>query len=202
MGYAVKELYRTLQGEGAHAGRAAVFCRFAGCNLGYEVCPWCDTDWLGTDGPGGGVYASAAELVQQVAAVWGPERRRRFVVLTGGEPMLQVDIALIYALHNEEFAVAIETNGTRPVPTCLDWITVSPKAGSAVVQRTGQELKLVFPQPGLDPAGFLGWPFRHFYLQPLDGPDREAHTQAAIAYCLAHPEWTLGLQVHKLIGLP
>ena len=213
MSYAVKEIYYTLQGEGAQTGRPAVFLRFAGCNLwsGRErdrasaICRFCDTDFVGTDGPGGGRFATAAELAGAVASRWPPAASAistPCVVLTGGEPMLQVDRALLDALHDAGFEIAIETNGTLPVPAELDWICVSPKAGAALVQRRGDELKLVYPQEGLDPASLEMLAFRHFSLQPMDGPERARNTQLAIAYCLAHPRWRLSLQMHKLAGLP
>jgi 7-carboxy-7-deazaguanine synthase len=210
MSYAVKELFLTLQGEGAHTGRRAVFCRFAGCNLwsGREqdrasaVCRFCDTDFIGTDGPGGGKFASAIDLANAAAAHWGDSRDHRYIVCTGGEPLLQIDAALIDALHDEGFTIAIETNGTLPVPAGIDWVCVSPKAQATTVQRQGSELKLVYPQTGGEPDRYAHWDFTHFFLQPMDGPDREANTQAAIAYCLAHPQWRLSLQTHKLTGLP
>ncbi len=211
--YAVKEIYCTLQGEGAQTGRPAVFLRFAGCNLwsGRErdrpsaACRFCDTDFVGTNGPGGGRFATAGELAAAVAARWPPAASAistPFVVLTGGEPMLQVDPALLDALHEAGFEIAIETNGTLPVPAELDWICVSPKAGAALVQRHGDELKLVYPQEGLDPASLEALAFHHFSLQPMDGPERARNTELAIAYCLAHPRWRLSLQMHKLAGLP
>ena len=209
MSYAVKELFRTLQGEGGQAGRAAVFCRFAGCNLwsGREedrataVCQFCDTDFVGMDGEGGGRFASATGLAAAIAACWGSDRERRFVVFTGGEPLLQLDAALLAAVHAEGFEIAVETNGTLPAPDGIDWICVSPKAGAGFVQRAGAELKLVWPQAGIDPANLLGLPFTHFWIQPMDGPDRAANTAAAVEYCLAHPRWRLGLQTHKFIGI-
>ena len=207
--YAVKEIFYTLQGEGANAGRAAVFCRFAGCNLwsGREEdrataeCQFCDTDFVGTDGEGGGKFATADALADSCAAVAG-EAGATFIVLTGGEPMLQVDEALIAALHARGFTIAIETNGTLPVPRAIDWICVSPKAGTALQQRSGDELKLVFPQAGLDPETVAELPFTHRYLQPMDGPDVAENTQRAIAYCKAHPGWRLSVQTHKLLGIP
>lgn len=209
MSYALKEIYVTLQGEGAQAGRRAVFARFAGCNLwsGREAdramarCRFCDTDFVGTDGPGGGRFADAAGLADAVAAAWGDAPEHRLVVLTGGEPTLQLDTALVAALRARGFAVAVESNGTRPCPE-VDWLTISPKAGTQVVQRRGDELKLVFPQPGLPPAQVVGWDFAHFFLQPMDGPEVAANTRAAAAFCLANPRWRLSLQTHKLIGLP
>jgi 7-carboxy-7-deazaguanine synthase (Cx14CxxC type) len=211
MSYAVKEIFKTLQGEGGQAGRVAVFCRFAGCNLwsGREqdrsdaVCRFCDTDFVGTDGENGGRFADAASLAGTVAAIWGSEdRARRFVVCTGGEPLLQLDAALVDALHAQGFEIAVETNGTLEAPAGIDWICVSPKAGATLKQRSGAELKLVFPQPGLDPAELLGLDFGRFLLQPMDGPQRSANTAAAVAYCKDHPQWQLSLQTHKLIGIP
>jgi 7-carboxy-7-deazaguanine synthase (Cx14CxxC type) len=219
--YAVKEIYYTLQGEGAQAGRPAVFCRFAGCNLwsGREpdraeaACNFCDTDFVGTDGPGGGKFADAADLVRAVHSAWRgnsgtpPFGTSPFVVLTGGEPMLQVDDALIEALHASGFSIAIETNGTLPVPRSIDWICVSPKAGAPLVQRSGDELKLVYPQEGLDPdaldpAALDGLDFTHYLLQPMDEGDKGAkNLRATVDYCLAHPKWRLSLQAHKLLGL-
>lgn len=210
MSYAVKEIFLTLQGEGGQAGRAAVFCRFAGCNLwsGREedragsVCTFCDTDFVGMDGPGGGRFATAEALAEAVEAAWTGGASDRLVVCTGGEPLLQLDAALIAALHARGFTIAVETNGTIAAPEGLDWICVSPKAHAPVVQRAGQELKLVFPQPNVDPAAFEGWAFERFLLQPMDGPERAANTQAAIAYCLAHPKWRLSVQTHKYLGIP
>ena len=207
--YAVKEIFYTLQGEGANAGRAAVFCRFAGCNLwsGREQdraaadCQFCDTDFVGTDGEGGGKFATADELAGACAKVAG-DAGATFIVLTGGEPMLQVDAALIDALHARGFTIAIETNGTLPVPRAIDWICVSPKAGTDLRQRSGDELKLVYPQPDLDPETVAGLAFSHRYLQPMDGPDAKANTDRAIAYCKAHPGWRLSVQTHKLLGIP
>ncbi|MFZ0336520.1 MAG: 7-carboxy-7-deazaguanine synthase [Terracidiphilus sp.] len=210
--YAVKEIFYTLQGEGAHTGRAAVFCRFAGCNLwsGREAdrtsatCQFCDTDFADTDGPGGGKFASPEELSAAVEEKWrgGDVPGTRFVVCTGGEPLLQLDLALVDALHARGFEVAVETNGTIAAPWGLDWICVSPKAGAALKQCTGDELKLVYPQPGAEPAAFESLQFRHFFLQPMDGPLRDANTQAALKYCLDHPRWRLSLQTHKLLGIP
>jgi 7-carboxy-7-deazaguanine synthase (Cx14CxxC type) len=210
MTYSVNEIFLTLQGEGGQAGRAAVFCRFAGCNLwtGREqdrasaVCQFCDTDFVGVDGPGGGKFAAAEALAGAVAAAWSGPREHRLVVLTGGEPLLQVDAPLIEALHGEGFAIALETNGTIAAPPGIDWVCVSPKADAALAQTTGQELKLVFPQENVDPARFEALGFERFALQPMDGPDREAATRAAIAYCLAHPRWRLSLQTHKYLGIP
>ncbi len=213
MPYSVKEIFYTLQGEGANAGRPAVFCRFAGCNLwtGREadrsraVCQFCDTDFIGTDGPGGGKFATAYELARAVRAAWpatGSAAARPLVVCTGGEPLLQLDAAAVDALHREGFEIAVETNGTQPAPPGIDWLCVSPKAGAPLLLDAGQELKLVFPQPGAEPARFRGLAFAHFYLQPMDGPDLSRHTALAVEYCLAHPEWRLSLQTHKLLGIP
>ncbi len=254
--YAVKEIFYTLQGEGAQTGRAAVFCRFAGCNLwsGREpdrasaICKFCDTDFADTNGPGGGKFASAEELAAAIKEKW-PARARdmeadsvsggetadprstpiaaaifaqgrlstsvavatsaqddrgpgKFVVCTGGEPLLQLDAALTQALHAQGFEIAAETNGTIVAPPGIDWLCVSPKAGSAFRQRGGDEIKLVYPQPGIDPADFESLPFRHFFLQPMDGPNRDANTQAAVRYCLDHPPWRLSLQTHKFLGIP
>ena len=210
MSYAVKEIFYTLQGEGAQSGRAAVFCRFAGCNLwsGREedrataVCRFCDTDFVGTDGTGGGKFATAEALAGAIDCAWqSPALASRYVVLTGGEPLLQVDEALTTALHARGFTIAVETNGTLPAPPGLDWVCVSPKDQTEVVLTTGNELKLVYPQPGVDPAQFEAWAFAHFFLQPMDGPQRAENTQAAIAYCQQHPRWRLGLQSHKMIGI-
>ncbi len=210
--YSVKEIYYTLQGEGAHTGRAAVFCRFAGCNLwsGREadrasaICQFCDTDFADTNGPGGGKFASAQELAAAVEEKWPASNAygTRFVVCTGGEPLLQLDPPLIDALHARDFEIAVETNGTIAAPPDLDWICVSPKAGTELKQRTGDELKLVFPQSDAEPAAFESLQFRHFFLQPMDGPRRDANTQAAMKYCLDHPRWRLSLQTHKLLGIP
>lgn len=212
MGYAVKEVYYTLQGEGAQAGRAAVFCRFAGCNLwsGREAdrataaCRFCDTDFVGTDGPGGGRFAGAEELADHLLACWSARATggRPYVVFTGGEPALQLDAALIEACHQRGLEVAIETNGTRPLPPGIDWICVSPKPRSALVLTSGDELKLVYPQPELPPERFEELDFGLFFLQPMDGPERESSTAAAIAACRARPLWRLSLQTHKLIGIP
>ena len=213
MTYAVKELYRTLQGEGANTGRAAMFCRFAGCNLwsGLErdrataVCRFCDTDFVGTDGPGGGKFATADALAEAAARVWDgvmDVAPRPLVVCTGGEPLLQLDAGLIAAFHAHGFEVAVETNGTLAPPDGLDWICLSPKAEAEVVLTAGDELKLVYPQAGGEPERYQHLAFDHFFLQPMDGPDRDHNTQAAIAYCLAHPQWRLSLQTHKLLGLP
>jgi 7-carboxy-7-deazaguanine synthase (Cx14CxxC type) len=207
MSYAVKEVFLTLQGEGVQAGRRAVFVRLAGCNLwtGREAdrasaqCKFCDTDFVGTDGVGGGRYG-AEDLADRVAATWD-KGERRLVVVTGGEPLLQLDGALIDALHARGFEIAVETNGTRAAPPGLDWICVSPKAGTEVVQRSGNELKLVWPQAGVDPAALLAWNFDHFLIQPMDGPEREAATAAAIDYVMRDPRWRLSLQTHKWLGL-
>lgn len=243
--YSVKEIFYTLQGEGAQTGRAAVFCRFAGCNLwsgreadrGSAICQFCDTDFADTNGPGGGKFTSAEELAAAVEEKWLPNAQRkttadpsttpfaksasgsaqddkpikglsdrgggrRFVVCTGGEPLLQLDAPLIDALHARGFEVAVETNGTIAAPAGIDWICVSPKAGAELKQHAGDELKLVFPQAGVDPAQFESLSFRHFFLQPMDGPDKNANTQAALQYCLDHPRWRLSLQTHKLLGIP
>ena len=209
MSYAVKEIFLTLQGEGGQAGRPAVFCRFAGCNLwsGREqdrataVCNFCDTDFVGLDGPGGGRFLDANALAAAIEAAWQGGRSGRLTVLTGGEPLLQVDEALVEALHARGFSIALETNGTLPAPAGIDWICVSPKAQAAVVLQRGQELKLVYPQPGVDPARFEALEFERFLLQPMDGPGRLANTEAAIAYCLAHPRWRLSVQTHKYLGI-
>jgi 7-carboxy-7-deazaguanine synthase (Cx14CxxC type) len=210
MSYAVKELFLTLQGEGMQAGRRAVFLRFAGCNLwsGLErdraaaQCGFCDTDFVGTDGVNGGRY-QADPLAAKAEELWGrPGGERRLIVVTGGEPMLQLDPALIAALHARGFEVAVETNGTLPAPEGLDWICVSPKAGTEVVQRSGDELKLVWPQAGIDPEALLAWDFDHFLIQPMDCAEAGAARAAAIDYVMAHPRWRLGLQAHKLLGLP
>ena len=211
MTYAVKEIFYTLQGEGANTGRPAVFCRFAGCNLwtGREedradaTCRFCDTDFVGTDGPGGGRFVSPEALADAVAGAWPIDTNSPpFVVCTGGEPLLQLDSELLHAFHERGFEVAVETNGTVEPPDGIDWLCVSPKAGSEVVVVTGDELKLVFPQAGTDPASFELLRFRHYFLQPMDGPEREAHTAAALQYCVEHPRWRLSLQTHKLLGIP
>ena len=211
MTYAVKELFYTLQGEGANAGRPAVFCRFAGCNLwtGREqdresaVCTFCDTDFVGTDGTFGGKYRSAAELAAAVAALWPPVngRSRSLVVCTGGEPLLQLDEPLVEAFHAAGLEIAVETNGTLEPPAGIDWICVSPKAGADTVLMRGNEIKLVYPQELAQPERFAGADFEHFYLQPMDGPELEANIARAIAYCLAHPQWRLSLQTHKITGI-
>ena len=213
MSYAVKEIFYTLQGECAQAGRAAVFCRFAGCNLwsGREsdrataVCTFCDTDFVGTDGQNGGKFASADALADAVAARWpggvAGAAGRPYVVCTGGEPLLQLDDALVEAFHARGFEVAVETNGTQPAPAGLDWICVSPKADAPLLLTAGDELKLVYPQPLARPERFAGLAFDHFFLQPMDGPERLAHTRAATDYCMAHPQWRLGVQMHKIVGI-
>ena len=209
MSYAVKEIFLTLQGEGAHAGRAAVFCRFAGCNLwsGREedrasaTCRFCDTDFVGTDGTLGNRYVSAEELADTVARQWTGDDCNRYVVLTGGEPLLQVDAPLIAALHAQGFTIAVETNGTIEAPEGLDWICVSPKAGAGLVQRRGQELKLVYPQAGAEPENFVGLAFERFSLQPMDGPDVIENAARAVDYCLRHPQWRLSVQTHKSLGI-
>jgi len=209
MPYSVKEAFKTLQGEGRHMGRVAVFCRFAGCNLwsGREQdragaqCRFCDTDFVGTDGEGGGKFVDAEALAAHLAALWGADREGRFAVLTGGEPMLQIDADLVEALHGQGFEIAVETNGTLPAAPGLDWICVSPKAGAPLVQTKGDELKLVYPQEGADPALYEGLAFAHFLLQPMDGPEILRNTRAAIDYCLAHPRWRLSVQTHKMIGV-
>ena len=207
--YHVKEIFYTLQGEGANTGTPAVFCRFAGCNLwsGREedrasaVCQFCDTQFVGTDGTGGGKFETAADLARAVKAAYTAKVGPGLVVLTGGEPMLQVDQALIDALHEEGFAIAIETNGTLPVPGDIDWICVSPKAGADLKQTRGDELKLVYPQAALLPNAVRTLDFEHYFLQPMDGPAQAANTQAAIAYCMAHPPWRLSVQTHKVVGI-
>ena len=208
--YAVKEIFLTLQGEGMQAGRPAVFCRFAGCNLwsGLErdrasaVCRFCDTDFIGLNGQGGGRFADAASLSAAIETAWRGGPAHRLAVLTGGEPLLQVDCALVTALHDKGFEVAVETNGTLPALSGLDWICVSPKAGTTLAQRSGDECKLVFPQPGAEPQRYEHLDFRHFLLQPMDGADVQANTRAAVEYCLAHPKWRLSVQTHKALGLP
>jgi 7-carboxy-7-deazaguanine synthase (Cx14CxxC type) len=210
MTYAVKEAFLTLQGEGVQSGSRAVFLRFAGCNLwsGREAdraaaqCNFCDTDFVGTDGPGGGKFASADQLAAHVAALWGEGEDGRLVVVTGGEPMLQLDTALVDALHQRGFRVAAETNGTLAAVAGLDWLCVSPKAGTDVVQRSGDELKLVWPQAGIDPAELEQWDFRHFLVQPMDCDERQAALDAAIGLAMERPRWRLSLQAHKVVGLP
>jgi 7-carboxy-7-deazaguanine synthase len=219
MTYTIKEIFYTLQGEGAQTGRAAVFCRFSGCNLwsGREedrsraVCQFCDTDFIGT-GPDGGRFRSANEVADAIDRCWGggahfsatsvaSNGARKYVVCTGGEPLLQLDEALIAELHRRDFEVAVETNGTRPAPVSLDWVCVSPKAGAPLVQTRGNELKLVYPQENAPPEKFEQFDFQHFFLQPMDGPDVARNTQLAIEYCLRHPRWRLSIQTHKLVGL-
>ncbi len=209
--YAVKEIFHTLQGEGANSGTPAVFCRFAGCNLwsGREedragaLCRFCDTDFAGTDGTGGGRFASAALLAQAILDRWpAGERAHRFAVFTGGEPALQLDAALVAAVHARGFRIAVETNGTLALPPGIDWICVSPKAGTALALRKGDELKLVYPQAGAEPPAFEQLEFGHFFLQPMDGPERARNTSLAIAHCLQHPKWRLSLQTHKITGIP
>ena len=214
MSYLVKEVFFTLQGEGANTGAAAVFCRFAGCNLwsGREehrataVCQFCDTDFVGTDGPGGGRFSSADALADHVAATWpggdGDADGPRFVVCTGGEPLLQLDSQLVDALHERGFRIAIETNGTCVPPPGIDWICVSPKAGAELVLTSGDELKLVHPQVGIDPTQYEALAFDHFFVQPMDGPARAASTEACVRWCLEHPRWRLSLQTHKYLGIP
>jgi 7-carboxy-7-deazaguanine synthase (Cx14CxxC type) len=208
--YSVKEIFYTLQGEGANAGTPAVFCRFAGCNLwsGREedrsgaVCKFCDTEFVGTDGVGGGRFATAADLVRALKAALPPDSAATLVVCTGGEPLLQLDAPLVEAMHAAGFRVAVETNGTQAPPPGLDWICVSPKAGAPLLLDRGHELKLVFPQEGAPPSAFERLAFEHFFLQPMDGPEKTRNTRLAVDYCLAHPRWRLSLQSHKLIGIP
>ena len=215
MAYQVKEIIYTLQGEGAQSGRAAVFCRFAGCNLwsGHEadrasaVCQFCDTDFIGVDGPHGGDFCSALDLADAVARQWAPADKRPFgakplVVCTGGEPLLQLDAPLIDCLHERGFEIAVETNGTLPAPTDLDWTCVSPKAGTVLRLVAGDELKLIYPQPGAEPGQFEHLDFRHFFLQPMDGPDIKENMRLTVEYCLAHPRWRISLQAHKIMGIP
>ena len=210
MTYSVKEIFYTLQGEGANAGRPAVFCRFAGCNLwsGREedrataVCKFCDTDFVGTDGTKGGKYPTAEELAMTIELHWPTQdRKRRFVVLTGGEPMLQIDDTLVQSLHARGFEIAVETNGTVKAASGIDWVCVSPKAGSELVVTQGQELKLVYPQLDALPENFAHLDFENFYLQPMDGPDRLANSKAAIEYCQQNPQWNLSTQTHKMLGI-
>lgn len=210
MTYSVKEIFFTLQGEGAQAGRAAVFCRFAGCNLwsGLERdresarCTFCDTDFVGCDGPGGGKFPTAAALADAIDAQWGDRGRGKLVVCTGGEPLLQLDEALVGAVHGRGFSIAVETNGTIAPPRGIDWLCVSPKGANRLSIRRGQELKVVFPQPELDLELLSTLEFDHFFIQPMDGPDWVANTRAAVAYCLRHPQWRLGLQTHKYLNIP
>ena len=209
MSYAVKEIFYTLQGEGRNAGRAAVFCRFAGCNLwtGREedrasaVCQFCDTDFVGMDGTGGGRFRTAETLAEAIAASWRDVEGERLVVLTGGEPLLQVDEALTVALHAIGFQIAVETNGTVLPPAGIDWLCVSPKAGADLVVTSGDELKLVYPQVGAEPERFAGLSFSHHLLQPMDGPRQQENTASAVAYCMANPRWRLTLQTHKMLGI-
>lgn len=209
MSYAVKELFKTLQGEGAQMGRVAVFCRFSGCNLwsGREadraaaICTFCDTDFVGINGTGGGRFSTAAELANAIAREWGDSVERRYVVLTGGEPLLQVNTALIDALHERDFEIGVETNGTQPAPEGIDWICVSPKEDAEIVLRTGHELKLVFPQNCARPERFEHLAFDHFFLQPMDSPKAADNLEAAITYCTDNPRWRLSLQSHKMIGI-
>ena len=210
MTYTVKEIFLTLQGEGGQAGKAAVFCRFAGCNLwtGREqdrhkaVCTFCDTDFVGADGVGGGKFATPNDLASAVEAAWTGGPHDRLVVCTGGEPLLQLDTPLIEALHARGFMIAVESNGTVEAPDGIDWICISPKADAPLVQTQGQEMKLVYPQEKALPERFADLDFERFYLQPMDGPDRDRNTQLAVAYCLSHPQWRLSVQTHKYLGLP
>ncbi len=212
MSYAVKEIFYTLQGEGAQTGRPAVFCRFTGCNLwsGHErdrasaICKFCDTDFADTNGPGGGKFSSAEALAAAINRMWPANATpgKRFVVCTGGEPLLQLDKDLIDALHSRKFEIAVETNGTIEAPADLDWICVSPKAGAELRQRSGHELKLIYPQTGVEPEQFEKLMFQHFFLQPMDGPSRELNTKLALEYCMDHPRWRLSLQTQKLLGIP
>ena len=209
MTYSVKESFYTLQGEGANAGRPAVFCRFAGCNLwsglerdrAHAICDFCDTDFVGTDGPGGGKFRDPAALADAVADTWPGERGDPFVVCTGGEPLLQLDQAAVAAFHARGFTVAIETNGTRRPPAGGDWVCMSPKPGAPLVLTEGDELKLIHPQAAARPESYAHLAFRHFYLQPMDGPELEANTEAAVRYCMANPQWRLSLQTHKMLGI-
>ena len=211
MTYSIKEMFYTLQGEGNHAGRPAVFCRFAGCNLwtGREsdrataVCKFCDTDFVGTDGEGGGKFGTATELARRIDSLWPATRQHnKYVVFTGGEPLLQLDAALIDAMHSTGFEIAIETNGTLPVPPGVDWICVSPKMGSELVVKKGSELKVVVPQEGQDLDAYAALDFEHHFLQPMDGPDKQRNTELAIALCKADPRWKLSIQTHKLLQIP
>ena len=212
MSYAVKEIFYTLQGEGAQSGRAAVFCRFAGCNLwtGREqdrelaICQFCDTDFADTNGPGGGKFDAPEALAAAIQEKWpsGSAPAKRMVVCTGGEPLLQLDATLIEALHACNFEIAVETNGTVVAPEHLDWICVSPKAGAPLLQTSGNELKVVYPQSGIDPEDFVQLQFNYFFLQPMDGPNLAANMEQAVQYCLKHPVWRLSLQTHKIVGIP
>ena len=207
--YRIKEIFYSIQGEGYYSGRPAVFCRFAGCNLwsGKEedrkkaTCSFCDTDFLGTDGPEGGIYENAGQLSQCIAKLWPQSEDHRFVVCTGGEPLLQTDSALVDALHREGFEIAVETNGTISVPPGIDWICVSPKSHAKVLQTSGHELKLVYPQDGAEPRQYEKLDFRHFFLQPVDGPGRDSAVMQTLAYVLAHPRWRISLQLHKILGV-
>ncbi len=210
MAYSVKEMFYTLQGEGANAGTAAVFCRFAGCNLwsgreqhrAFATCRFCDTDFVGTNGTGGGKFTTATSLADAVLSLWPTSSlSHRFTVITGGEPALQLDDALIDALHARKFRVAVETNGTLPLPNGIDWVCVSPKAGTVLTTTRGHELKLVYPQKGAAPESFQELEFQSFFIQPMDGPDKNANTERAIEYCLRHPKWRLSVQTHKIVGL-
>jgi 7-carboxy-7-deazaguanine synthase (Cx14CxxC type) len=209
MTYSVKEIFKTLQGEGGQSGRVAVFCRFAGCNLwsGREpdraeaVCRFCDTDFVGTDGPGGGTFSTSAQLADAITRKWRSGDERKLVVFTGGEPLLQLDDDLIAAVHRRGFEIAIETNGTIEAPRHIDWICVSPKADATLIQAFGNELKIVFPQEGLEPSHYEDLDFDHFFLQPMDGPQRAQNTALAIAYCMEHPRWRVSLQTHKFMGI-
>jgi 7-carboxy-7-deazaguanine synthase (Cx14CxxC type) len=212
MSYAVKEIFYTLQGEGAQSGRAAVFCRFAGCNLWtgreqdreFAICQFCDTDFADTNGPGGGKFETSDQLAAAIQEKWpsGSAPAKRMVVCTGGEPLLQLDGPLIEALHAGNFEIAVETNGTVAAPEHLDWICVSPKGGAPLIQTSGNELKLVYPQSGVDPEDLVQLQFNHFFLQPMDGPNLAANMEQAVQYCLKHPLWRLSLQTHKIVGIP
>ena len=210
MAYKIKEIFYTLQGEGGQSGRPAVFCRFSGCNLwsGREedrhkaICQFCDTDFWGTDGENGGRYPDADVLASKIASLWPAPEGKPYVVCTGGEPLLQLDAVLVAALHRHGFEVAVETNGTVAAPEGIDWLCVSPKAGTELLLRAGSELKLVFPQPGAEPERFAGLDFEYFFLQPMDGPDAAENTRLALAYCLGHPHWRLSLQTHKILQIP
>ena len=207
--YSVKEIFYTLQGEGAQAGRPAIFCRFTGCNLwsGREedrhkaICQFCDTDFIGTDGQNGGKFATAKELAQKVASFWPAKEGKPLVVCTGGEPLLQLDAPLINAFHDAGLEIAVETNGTQKVPDGIDWLCVSPKAGSDTIIKKGNELKLVYPQTDFGPELFKNWDFEHFYLQAMDGPEIDNNLKLTLNYCLQHPQWKLSLQTHKIIGI-
>lgn len=210
MTYTVKEIFKTLQGEGGQAGRTAVFCRFAGCNLwsgrdedrASAVCTFCDTDFVGTDGKNGGKFSSATELARKISDCWGEGRKNRLVVFTGGEPLLQLDKALLDAMHGEGFEIAVETNGTLSAPDGIDWLCVSPKAGAPFILKSGTELKLIFPQSGINPQELETLDFKHFWLQPMDGHARDKNTALAVQYCLDNPRWRVSLQTHKLMGIP